>query len=182
MSELEISAAIARLRAAALDQTARRGPGPDELIRLGLNALLVGADTPSLRMLAGLGRNEAHQARDLFAAVIDELGLSAPVPDNETDALWLLARQAATAIIEGSVDPVQGAYTIWQDFITPLDYPPALIPLLNAIVAAYAPGLDKAPGDQIRADIMRAAADLIHTDNDTPLQPHHRGRQAGRGT
>jgi hypothetical protein len=169
MSDLEASAAIARLRAAAIDQAAGRGARPDELIRLGLSALLAGVDTPSLRMLAGLGRNEEREARDLFAAVIDELNLSAQIPGDETEALWLLARQSAANIVNGTIDPLKGADIIWKDFIEPLDYPPALMPFPNAIVAAYDPEPDRAPLDQIKADIVRAAADLIDADDDT----HH---------
>lgn len=166
MTELEASAAVARLRAAAIDQAAGRGARPDELIRLGLDALLAGVDTPSLRMLAGLGRDEEHAARDLFAAVVDELDLGEQIPADETEALWLLARQAAANTANGTVDPLKGADIIWKDFIEPLDYPPALMPFLRAIVAAYGPDTERAPLDQIRADIVQAAADLIHSDDD----------------
>ena len=160
MNPTEASAAIARLHAIGLDQAAGNHSWPEDLIRLGLDALLAGVDTPSLRLLAGLGRNEEHEAHDLFATVLDELDLSADIPDNQIDALWSLARVAAAAIVNGDVDPVKGADRIWQDFANPLDYPPALMPFVSAVVDAHNPDLSSRTCDQITADIHQAAHDL----------------------
>jgi hypothetical protein len=172
MTEPQTSAAIARLRAAALNQAAGRHVGSDKLIQLGLDALLAGVDTPSLRMLAGLGRREEPEARDLFNAVADELGLSTQIPDDEIAVLWLLTREAAADIVSGKVEPLMGAEIIWKDFADPLDHPPALMPFISAIVA-----VDDSTQPQrrwpwrrhrharhletINAAIIRAARDLL---------------------
>lgn len=164
MAEPEILAAIARLRAAALDRAAGRPVGSDKLIQLGLDALLTGVDTLSLRMLAGLGRREEPEAQELFDATIDELGLRPQIPDDEVAALWLLARETAADIVSGKVSPLKGAETIWQDFADPLDFPQALKPFVdaiaeNAIAEAYGP--ERAASlDEIDADIVRAAREL----------------------
>lgn len=160
MNQTEASAAIMRLYAVGLDQAAGRRVWPEGLIRLGLDSLLTGVDTPSLRLLAGLGRNEEHEARDLFGAVLDELGLTADIPETQIDALWSLTRLAAAAIVNGNIDPVKGADRIWQDFAKPLEYPPELMPFVSAVVDAYNPDLSSRTRDQITSDIYQAAHDL----------------------
>lgn len=122
---------------------------------------MAGVDTPSLRLLAGLGRNEEQEAHDLFAAVLDELDLSGDIPDNQVDALWSLARAAAAAIVDGDVDPVKGAERIWQGFAKPLDYPPELMSFVSAVVDVHNPDTSsRAAPDQIAADIRQVASDL----------------------
>jgi hypothetical protein len=110
-------------------------------------------------MLAGLTRREEPQAHDLFAAVLDELTPSPEIPSDEVTALWLLARETAARIINGTVQPLNGADLIWRDFAEPLDYPPALMPFINAIVAANAD--PPAPVEQLNADILRTAQALL---------------------
>jgi hypothetical protein len=160
MTEHETFAAIARLRSAALEQAAGRPVRSTTLIQLGLDALLADVDSPSLRMLAGLGRREESEAQALFDAVVDELGLRAQIPDDQVAALWSLAREAAAAIVRGEVSPLEGADIIWREFIEPLDYPPALMPFFNAILAAYGPEADMPDLEQITTDILRAAREL----------------------
>jgi len=161
MSGTEASAALARLRMTGLDQAAGRHVQPEELIRLAVDALLAGVDTPSLRMLAGLGRNEELEARGLFRAVLDELDLSAEVPERELDALRSLAREVAAAIVNKDIEPVEAAHRIWQDFAAPLDYPPELMPFVRAVSQAHALDLAARTSAQIAADIRQAARDLL---------------------
>jgi hypothetical protein len=58
------------------------------LIQAGLDALLADVDAPSLALLAGLGRREEHEARELFDHVVDELGLGFEAPTDPIAAKW----------------------------------------------------------------------------------------------
>lgn len=175
MTEPQVSAAIARLRVAALDQAAGRDIRPQQLIRLALDALLAGVDTPSLRMLAGLGRREDHEARELFDAVIDELDLRAQIPVAEHEALWLLARQAVEEIVRGAVDPLPAGLAIWSDFIEPLDYPATLMPLFRAILAANGWGVGGGSPEEDAGDIMQAARTTHRQMTDLDVGGTHLG-------
>ncbi|MGG7568942.1 hypothetical protein [Streptomyces sirii] len=82
----------------------------DALIQVGLDALLAGAESESLAMLAGLGRNEELEAQDLFERVLYELGLDVDVPAGARAARWALAYWLAGQMVEGSLDPAVGAF------------------------------------------------------------------------
>ncbi|MCX4750734.1 hypothetical protein OG455_35405 [Kitasatospora sp. NBC_01287] len=131
MTEAEAEA-LRTLRALAVDRGLGLHPGSDQLIRFGLDALLAGVDSPSLPLLAGLGRNEEPQALDLFDQVLDELGLAYPRPvgatfaaDRRALADWLAAR-----IVEGVLEPARGADLI-REVAVELGHPEALAPMVR---------------------------------------------------
>ncbi|MGW5350591.1 hypothetical protein ACWERV_08735 [Streptomyces sp. NPDC004031] len=111
------------------EQAFGRRIGSDRLIRAGLDALLAGVDTPSLALLAGLLKREEPEAQALFDAVLDELGLRFHPPAHPVAARWALATWTAARIVDGSRDPVAGAYDVWS-VATELGYPDELQPLV----------------------------------------------------
>ncbi|MGW4651466.1 hypothetical protein [Kitasatospora sp. NPDC004289] len=105
--------------------------GSDRLIRAGLDALLAGVESPSIPLLAGLGRTEEPEARELFDRVLDELGLSGSLPADPTAARLALARLWAEQIVDGSLDPATGADKIWAEVACELGYPDELQPVVR---------------------------------------------------
>lgn len=83
----------------------------DELPDIATDALVRGAESPTLRVLAGENRDDAQSLRDLFALVLEELNY--PLLDRD-GAQWQLIRLTARAIVAGSVDPGDGANQIWR--------------------------------------------------------------------
>lgn len=71
--------------------------------------LVLGYDSPALRELAGHPRNDSRGARDLWAMVRDEVGV--PYED-DAEARWMLVREWASRMVDGSLDPVEGANAI----------------------------------------------------------------------
>ena len=82
-----------------------------DLPSMAADALVRGLDSPSLRELAGQSPRDALDNRDLFVAVIDELGLVMP---SELEALWNLSCATASDIASGAVEPYAGAMLIWR--------------------------------------------------------------------
>lgn len=111
--------------------------GSDRLIQAALDALLAGVEAPSLPLLAGLGRNEEHEARELFDELTEELGLGFKVPADPSAARWALAYWLAGQIADGSLDPGRGADLIWTEAASGLDYPDELQQIVE-----HAIGLD----------------------------------------
>ncbi|MFD3452530.1 hypothetical protein ACFWVC_10125 [Streptomyces sp. NPDC058691] len=107
------SEAISHIRMIAADR-GYAWPGTDrrELVEAGLDALLAGADSPSLRMLAGLGRNEAHMADELFDHVLEELGLLPLLPADVAAARREMARYWAGLIARGALPAADGVRLI----------------------------------------------------------------------
>lgn len=103
--------------------------GADQLIQAGLDALLSGVDTPSLRQLAGLSRAEEPEAHDLFDSVIDELELMPTMPDDPTAARWELVRWWCQLIVDGQLAPEVGAALVSYEAWGELGYPESLQPL-----------------------------------------------------
>ncbi|WP_203671957.1 MULTISPECIES: hypothetical protein [unclassified Streptomyces] len=68
--------AIRRLRMLAKERTfgcqMGRQVGSDRLIQAGLDALLANVDSPSIPLLAGLGKKEEPEAPELFDGGVDE--------------------------------------------------------------------------------------------------------------
>ncbi|MFF3561988.1 hypothetical protein ACFYXS_18255 [Streptomyces sp. NPDC002574] len=125
------SEAISRIRMLAADR-AYRWPGTDrgEWVRAGLDALLAGADSPSPRMLAGLGRNETHEADALFDRVLEELGLLPLLPEDVAAARRETARYWAGLITHGTLAPADGVRLI-RDAAVESDSPGELVELLR---------------------------------------------------
>ena len=84
---------------------------PEELPGLALKALEQGKDSPSLRMLAGLTRNDMDRAKMLFEQSLAELSLE--IPDSRV-AVHRLARDVARRILNGSIGSHEGSKQIWN--------------------------------------------------------------------
>ncbi|MFI6355475.1 hypothetical protein ACIBJF_23040, partial [Streptomyces sp. NPDC050743] len=125
--------ALRQLRRVAQERALGRHVGSDRLIQAGLDALLAGVDTPSIALLAGLGRREEPEAPDLFDQVLEELSLHFETPADPTAASWALIYWLAEQIVDGSLDPATGADQIWLEMLTELDlrwpYPEELHPI-----------------------------------------------------
>ena len=119
------------LRVIAIRQTLGEVVGADVLIAAGLDALLQGLDTPSLRELAGLTRAEESEAQELFRAVADELDLTPSLPADPRSARWELVRWWCTEIVDGRVRPEIGGRLIWLRGWNELDHPDALQPIVS---------------------------------------------------
>ncbi|MGW4894738.1 hypothetical protein ACWEQL_21080 [Kitasatospora sp. NPDC004240] len=118
--------ALTDLRMLALERSLGRHVRADQLIQAGLVALVLDIDTPSLRLLAGLGRSEEPQAAGLFGQVMDELGLLAGLPVEEPEIRWELARWWLTLIVKGGIHPATGADLLGHEAWSPLGCPEAL--------------------------------------------------------
>ena len=132
---MDAEAAIRNIRLIAVDQLVGDDVGSNKLIRVGLDALLAGVDSPSLPLLAGLGRRDEPEAHDLFRRVVEELDLvPQDLPEDLEAREWALVRWFAQLIVAGDVDPATGARLIWwhSDHV-PVAYVESLRPLLSRI-------------------------------------------------
>ena len=101
----------------------------DLLIDAAVRALLYGAESPSLSLLAGLARREEPEAQDLFRGVASELDL-APPPETG-DGRWQLVRWWCREIVRGHLRPEDGGRLIWMEGWQELGYPESLQPLVG---------------------------------------------------
>nr|BFD84258.1 hypothetical protein StreXyl84_36590 [Streptomyces sp. Xyl84] len=139
-----------------------RHVGSDRLIRAGLDALLADVDSPSLALLAGLGRREEHEAQELFDHVVDELGLGFEAPADPVAARWALAYWLAAQIVDGSLDPATGADLIWVEAAMELDYPDRLQPIVGCAIQLGDWNADwNIPLEQIKEEVVAAARALV---------------------
>jgi hypothetical protein len=122
---------VQRLRMLAVELLIGRDVGADRLIQAGLDALLAGVDSPSLRLLAGLTRREEPQARQLFDDTVAELDLAPALPTEPTAARWALVRWWAHLIATGELDPAIGGRLIWYEGWNRLDHSDALGPIVG---------------------------------------------------
>ncbi|MEU7581446.1 hypothetical protein AB0B50_28015 [Streptomyces sp. NPDC041068] len=120
-----VAVGFLRIAAAERDRVVGQRPSEARLVRLGLDALLADVESPSLAMLAGLGRDELGEARELFDLVVEELGLVPIAEGDPADARWTVARWWAGRIVAGDLDPVRGAGLIHAE-AAELGYPAAL--------------------------------------------------------
>ena len=81
---------IQPLRMAAIRERLGQQIRSDQLIKIALDAVLAGIDSPALVQLAGLGRKEEPEARELFGLACDELGLAPTLPADPAAARWEL--------------------------------------------------------------------------------------------
>ena len=124
--------ALTDLRMLALERALGRHVSAAQLIQAGLVALVLDADTPSLRLLAGLGRTEEPEAAGLFGQVLDELGLLADLPTAEPEIRWELARWWLTLIVQDSIHPATGADLLGHEVWSQLGHPDTLLPIVSA--------------------------------------------------
>jgi hypothetical protein len=154
--------AVAGLRALAIERICDMPVGSNRLIEAALAALLAGADSPSLRLLAGLRRCEEPEASELFDRVLDELGLIPGLPADREGALWAMARWWCDLIITGGIDPLAGADLIWCGVAVELHYPQQL----QAVVEGAINGGDWDESwtislEQIKGEIVQAATAFV---------------------
>lgn len=160
--------ALASLRWLAIERVSGSHVGSNRLIQAGLDALLEGVDTPSLRLLAGLGQREGSEAPELFVRVVEELGLAPDLPSERDQALWAMARWWAELIVKGKLDPLKGADLIYWRVAVELGHPEQL----RAIVAGAIAGGDWSdewtiPLEQIKSDIVRSSHEFLATQGST---------------
>ncbi|UNO43538.1 hypothetical protein [Streptomyces sp. MST-110588] len=103
----------------------------DQLIQTGLDALLAGVDSPSLAMLAGLGRNEEREAPELFDQVLVELGLFVETPTDPRAVKWAETYWIAGRIADGSLDPYNGVHQLRWSLVDELGHPNDLMSLIH---------------------------------------------------
>ncbi|MET9569607.1 hypothetical protein ABZY34_10770 [Streptomyces virginiae] len=132
--------AIECLRMLALERLIGRQHQPHQLIEAGLTALVLGVETESLPLLAGLCRTDHESAEELFAQVLAELGLPETLPDDDTDvpwqaARWELVRWWLRLIVNGSLAPGAGGDVITYEGWGALARPRCLQPLVDTVDA-----------------------------------------------
>jgi hypothetical protein len=93
----------------AVDDLAVGSLAPEQLPMVAAEALARGVDSPSLRALAGLGRSEVREARDLFSAAMTELGHP---PASTEQALLRQARGVAIDFINRRTSEPEAADAI----------------------------------------------------------------------
>ncbi|MFP8884700.1 MULTISPECIES: hypothetical protein [Streptomyces] len=154
--------ALKQLRTLAQARALGRHVGSDRLIQAAVDALLADVDSPSLPLLAGLGRREEHCARELFDHVEDELGIGFEAPADPTAAKWALAYWLADQVVDGSLDPAVGADLIWAEVAMDLDYPEELRPVVMCAIRLA--DWDESWGtslEQLKEEALRAARELV---------------------
>lgn len=82
---------------------------PEELPTVAAAALARGVDSPSLRALAGLGRRDVREARDLLGAAMTELGHP---PGTTKRALLGQLRRAVDDLLDGGTPEPEAASAI----------------------------------------------------------------------
>ncbi|GAA2457302.1 hypothetical protein GCM10010405_46720 [Streptomyces macrosporus] len=162
MSGVTKDQALKQLRTLAQARALGRPVGSDRLIQAALDALLADVDSPSLPLLAGLGRREEHHAQELFDHVAEELGIGFDVPADPTAAKWALAYWLAAQIVDGSLDPATGADLIWAEAAMDLGYPEELRSVVMCAIqlADWDEG-QGIPLEQLKEEALRAARELV---------------------
>ncbi|MGW6785892.1 hypothetical protein [Streptomyces sp. NPDC054987] len=132
--------AIEYLRMLALERLIGRPHHPYQLIEAGVTALVLGVETESLALLAGLSRTEHESADALFDQVLGELGLPEGFPGDDTDipgeaARWELVRWWLRLIVNGSMAPGAGGDVITYEGWGALARPQSLQPLVDKVDA-----------------------------------------------
>ncbi|WP_060180650.1 hypothetical protein [Streptomyces sp. IMTB 1903] len=131
---------IEYLRMLALERLIGRPHHPHQLIEAGLTALVLGVETQSLPLLAGLSRTEHESAGALFDQVLAELRLPEGLPGDDTAvpweaARWELVRWWLRLIVRGSMAPGAGGDVITYEGWGALDRPRSLRPFVDRVDA-----------------------------------------------
>jgi hypothetical protein len=101
----------------------------EDLPEIATQALVRGIDSPALRELAGLSRDDARRgARDLYITAMAELGVQMPTP---TEAARELVRFWAAEMLAGRLTPYEASRLIWWEGWTPLGMPDDLTPFVG---------------------------------------------------
>jgi hypothetical protein len=83
----------------------------EQLPEVALKALEDGVDSPALRMLAGLVKNEIAEGTKIFVKALKELGL--PLLSRR-DAACVYAIAVSKQILSGEISPQDGANKLWN--------------------------------------------------------------------
>ncbi|MBN9326958.1 MAG: hypothetical protein BGO38_14355 [Cellulomonas sp. 73-145] len=97
---------------------------PEDLPDVASRALAHGVDVPALRELAALGRQDPREARDLFLLAMAQLGIEPPTR-------WDAVRSWARQIVNGTIEPYEGARLIWWQGWEALGRPDELTPFVG---------------------------------------------------
>ncbi|MEU6214659.1 hypothetical protein ABZ891_32790 [Streptomyces sp. NPDC047023] len=128
--------AVDYLRMLALERLIGRRHHPHQLVEAGLTALVLGVETESVPVLAGLSRAEHERAEPLFGRVLAELAL--PETDVTAEAArWELVRWWLRMIVGGSMAPADGGDLITHEGWGALDRPEPLRPLVETVEAHH---------------------------------------------
>jgi hypothetical protein len=156
----EFDDVLAELRWLAIERACYQ-VGSNRLIDAALNALLVGVDSPSLPLLAGLGRREEPEAPELFTRVLEELDLAPDLSADRDQRLWAMARWWADLIVRGKLDPLTGADLIWSRVANELGYPEQLQAITEGAISGGDWNEDwTIPLEQIKGEIVQAAREF----------------------
>jgi hypothetical protein len=127
---------------------------PDEMPGIACEALELGHDGKNLRYLAGLRNPARRDLQEVVDGALRELGLQEPI-SKQNAALWMAGR-VAREIIEGHIEPYDGACRIWLSYsaeVPELEHWSTLA--INYEAAAETGKLEKA-----RQEIVQAARNL----------------------
>ncbi|WP_291634332.1 hypothetical protein [Clostridium sp.] len=90
----------------------------DELPDIALKALQEGYDTPSLRILAGLG-SDIWEIKEYLKLTLKEMDIELP---NKTYAWLMLIKYYIQQIIDKNVDPIEGVGKVIHDVLMKTDF------------------------------------------------------------
>lgn len=93
----------------------------DELPDIALKALQEGYDTPSLRILAGLG-SDILEIKEYLKLTLKEMDIELPKLPNKANAWLMLIRYYIQQIIDRNVDPIEGVGKIIHDVLMKTDF------------------------------------------------------------
>ncbi|MEU8762590.1 hypothetical protein [Streptomyces sp. NPDC048659] len=144
--------AVDCLRMLAVERLTGRPHYPEQFVEAGVTALVLGVETESLPLLAGLTRAEGERAEGLFDRVVDELGLRPGLPADTTGlpweaARWELVRWWLGLVDNGSLAPGTGADLVVYEGWANLGRPESLRPLVD-LTEAYDDWSALARGDR----------------------------------
>ncbi|WP_326567531.1 hypothetical protein VSH64_37730 [Amycolatopsis rhabdoformis] len=153
-----MSSARGEIAALAVDRLAGRAVLPDDLVAAAVRAVVAGLDSPTLPMLAGLGRDDTT-APDLFAQVVAELGIE--MPADAASARWQLLGAALAALARGDVSVNEGATAVWE-LDARLGHPEALTEVRRwiAMLDSWIP-TDVTPVSFCEDQILQQARELL---------------------
>lgn len=131
----------------------------EEMPGIACEALEMGHNGRNLRRLAGLRSPARRDVVELVDAAVRELGLQAPMAKKDA-ALWM-ARRMAVGIIEGRIDPYEGACRIGLVYAAEEDDLRHWCTLVSNYEVAAATG----PTEKAKEQILEAARSLRNDED-----------------
>ena len=133
----------------------------EQLPAIAAEALEVGFDCLSLRVLAGETDHIGSTVDPLFSRAINELEI--PIPDHRTAAKVVAACYAA-GILDGTWSPYEGARKIWRNVANVFDKDPEIWGQLSVFVGLASEWEDDPTHlPDYERDIQAAAATVVRT-------------------